>query len=261
LCQNRRISTSAATNAILLLAVAITACGTPRDSHVAARDSHIGPILLFTGTGTSPGDVAALEAVLNANHLDYATADSAGLNAMDEEGIRRYRLLIVPGGNFVEIGNGLSSGTIANVRTDVRNGLNYLGICAGAFLAGHFPQPYKSLNLTSGVQFGFYAAARQGIRKTVVEIAIAGGPTLDQYWEDGPQLTGWGAAVATYPDGTPAVVEGSYGAGWIVLTGIHPEAPESWRRGMAFSTPSTTDQAFAATLIHAALDRTSLPHF
>jgi len=242
----------------------MTACGSPRDTHAVPSGrtpSSPTAILLFTGTGTSPADVAALEAILNASHLDYVTADSADLNAMDEERIRRYRLLIVPGGNFVEIGNGLSSGTIENIRNDVRNGLNYLGICAGAFVAGRFPEPYKSLNLTSGVQFRFYGAEGQGIRKTVVAVSVAGGSTLDQYWEDGPQLTGWGATVARYPDGTPAVVEGLFGAGWIILTGIHPEASESWRRGMTFGTPSSTDQAFAATLIRAARDRTSLPHF
>jgi glutamine amidotransferase-like uncharacterized protein len=242
----------------------MTACGSPRDTHAAPSGrtpSSAAPVLLFRGTGTSPGDVAALEAILDTNRLDYATADSAGLNAMGEEGIRRYRLLIVPGGNFVDIGNGLSSGTIANIRNDVRNGLNYLGICAGAFVAGRFPEPYKGFDLTSGVQFRFYAAEAQGIRKTVVAVSVAGGSTLDQYWEDGPQLTGWGATVARYPDGTPAIVEGSFGAGWIILTGIHPEAPDSWRRGMIFGTPSSTDQAFAATLIRAALDRTSLPHF
>ncbi|HEY7056771.1 MAG TPA: BPL-N domain-containing protein [Vicinamibacterales bacterium] len=236
-----------------LLATVISACGA-RDGKGSA------PILLFTGTGTSPGDVAALEAILDSNHLDYATVSSAGLNAMAGDGITRYRLLIVPGGNFVEIGNSLTPRTTANIRNAVQHGVSYLGICAGAFLAGSFPQPYRSLNLTSGVQFGFYAAARD-VRKTAVAVTVAGGPTLDQYWEDGPQLTGWGAVVAKYPDGAPAVVQGSLGNGWIVLTGVHPEAPDSWRRGMSFTTPSSTDNAFAATLIRAALNRTSLSHF
>jgi hypothetical protein len=116
------------------------------------------------------------------------------------------------------------------------------------------------LNLTSGVQFPFYAAARS-VRKTVVPITIAEGPTLDQYWEDGPQLTGWGAVVAKYPDGTAAVVQGTFGKGWVVLTGVHPEAPESWRHGMTFNTTATADNAFAATLINAALNRTPLSDF
>ncbi len=237
----------------VLLATAITACGA-RDNKGSAR------ILLFTGTETSPGDVAALETILKTTHLTWATASSAELNGMAEDELRRYHLLIFPGGNFVTIGNSLSLSTIATIRNRVQNGLNYLGICVGAFLAGSFPQPYKSLNLTSGVQFGFYAAALR-VHKAAVAITIAGGPTLDQYWEDGPQLTGWGAVVAKYPDGTPAVVQGTFGDGWVILTGVHTEATESWRRGMTFNTLSSTDNAFAATLIQAALNRTSLSHF
>ena len=171
------------------------------------------------------------------------------------------RLLIVPGGNFVDIGHGLSSGTTANIRGAVQDGLNYLGICAGAFFAGSFPEPYQGLNLTSGVQFGFYAAEGRGIRKSAVAIAFAGGPTLDHYWEDGPQLTGWGAVVAKYPDGTPAVVQGTFGGGWVILSGIHPEAPASWRHGMTFTSPVDADHAYAATLIRAALEGAALPHY
>ena len=79
---------------------------------------------------------------------------------MSESQLSVYRLLIVPGGNFEQIGNGLTSSTTANVRNAVRNGLNYLGICAGAFFAGN--SPYNGLNLTSGVRFTtcmFHAAS------------------------------------------------------------------------------------------------------
>ena len=82
-------------------------------------------------------------------------------------------------------------------------------------------------------------------------IAVAAGPTLDQYWEDGPEFTGWGAVVGKYPDGTPAIVQGTFGNGWVVLTGVHPEAPANWRRGMTFTTPASEDNAYAGTLIHA----------
>jgi hypothetical protein len=121
--------------------------------------------------------------------------------------------------------------------------LNYLGICAGGFFAGN--SPYNGLNLTSGVRFGFYSAENHGIRKAAVAITSTDAPTLDQYWEDGPQFTGWGATVARYPDGTPAVVEGTVGSGWVILSGIHPEAPENWRRGITFTTSVGLDQAYA----------------
>jgi hypothetical protein len=48
--------------------------------------------------------------------------------------------------------------------------------------------------------------------------------------------------------------------GDLLLSGVHAEAPASWRHGMTFTTPASVDNAYAATLIHAALDRTWLPH-
>ena len=216
-------------------------------------------ILLFNGTGTSPNDVAAFETILKDKHVNYSKVNSSQLNVMSESQLRGYGLLIVPGGNFIDIGNGLTPGATANIRNAVQNGLNYLGVCAGAFFAGN--SPTNGLNLTSGVKFGFYAAEDRGIRKAAVPIAVAGAPTLEHYWEDGPQLTGWGAVVGKYPDGTPAIVQGTCGSGWVILSGVHPEAPANWRRGMTFTTPASTDNAYAWTLIHAALNRESLPHY
>jgi len=234
---------------VMLVVGIVTAC-TPAQSPA---------ILLFAGEGISPGDVAAVRGVLYRSHLPFATADSRRLNAMSEEELRSYRLLIVPGGNFERLGNALTVGATRNVRNAVRSGLNYLGVCAGAFFAGD--SPFNGLNLTSGVRFGFYSLESRGIRRAAVRISVAQGETLDHYWEDGPQLTGWGDVVARYPDGAPAVVEGLSGAGWVILVGVHPEAPDGWRRGMTFATSAGADNAYAATLINAALEGTRLPHF
>jgi len=244
---------------VAVISTAFTACGTIGDEGRMPDPGKIAPILLFNGTGTSSEDVAALESILSSELMDYSTVSSSKLNGMSESQIREYRLLIVPGGNFEQIGNSLSSSTTANIRNAVQNGSNYLGICAGAFFAGK--SPYNGLNLASGARFGFYAAEAQGIRKAVVTISTAGETTLDQYWEDGPQLTGWGTVAGKYPDGTPAIVEGTFGNGWVILTGVHPEAPASWRRGMDFRTPVNEDRAYAAALIRAALNRESLPHY
>ena len=237
---------------LFLLPLSLTACAPP-----APRNAP--PILLFNGTGTSANDVAAVEAILNGNHLTYSTVNSPQLNGMNASQLLAYRLMIVPGGNFIAIGDGLTPSTTANIHNAVQSGLNYLGICAGAFLAGH--ASYNSFNLTSGVRFGFFAAENRGIRKAAVAIAGAGALPIEQYWEDGPEFTGWGAVVGKYPDGTPAIVEGPSGKGWVILTGVHPEAPEKWRRGMTFTTPASVANAYAGTLIEAALHRTWLPHY
>jgi len=162
---------------------------------------------------------AAIEAILKQNHLVYVRVNSEHLDAMHPSQMQAYRLLIVPGGNFVDMGNSLTADTTAKVHDAVTSGLNYLGICAGAFLAGSYPAPYKSFDLTAGVKFGFYSAEMNGVRKASLRITTAEGPALDQYWEDGPELSGWGDAVAAYPDGKPAVAEGFAGNGWVILTG------------------------------------------
>lgn len=236
-----------------------TGCRTSNDQLEISTPGKLPPIVLFSGTGTSPGDVAALQRILRDQHLSYSTVDSPQLDRMSELQMRTYRLLIVPGGNFEQIGNSLSSRTTANLRNAIQSGLSYLGVCAGAFFAGD--SPYNGLNLTSGARFGFYVAEAQGIRKAPVPVTAATGQTLEFYWEDGPQLTGWGSVVARYPNGTPAIVEGAVGNGWVVLTGVHPEAPASWRQGMEFRTPVDLGHSYAATLIRAALNRELLPHY
>ena len=86
---------------LVLISTAFTARG--------VRSGGPAPILLFNGTGTSPNDVAAVETILNSNHLNYSTVNSSQLNRMGESQIRGHRLLIVPGGNFIDIGNSLTS--------------------------------------------------------------------------------------------------------------------------------------------------------
>jgi hypothetical protein len=172
---------------LYLFPLLLAACGT--------SDPTVPAILLFNGRGTSPNDVAALASLLREQGLSYSTADSERLNGMHESRLKQYRLVIVPGGNFQEIGKGLATSTT-----------------------------WKSTG-----------------RMVLSSRA--------------------GATIAKYPDGTPAVVQGTFGNGWVILVGVHPEAPETWRRGMAFTTPASRSRAYAATLIDAALNRKPLPAF
>lgn len=254
----------------ILIVLVLSGCGTPSSpgsilGASAQTEVPLGsivtpPILLFTGTGTSSSDVSAVKTILAANKLTYATATSSQLDAMTETQLKGYKLLIVPGGNSITIGNNLSSTATTNIHNAVtKDGLHYLGICAGGFFGGY--SIYNGLNLTSGVWFNFYADYNKGIHKAAVEISSPNAAALDQYWQDGPQFTGWGSVVGKYSDGTPAVVEGASGQGWVILAGIHAEAPASWRTGMNFTTSVAVDNAYAGTLILAALNRTSLPHY
>jgi glutamine amidotransferase-like uncharacterized protein len=224
------------------------------------RPPNVTPILLFNGKGVSVEDVAAFESILDNQHLAYSTVTSRQLADMNESTVGAYRLLIVPGGNFETIGKHLTSNTLATIHGAVQGGLGYLGVCAGAILAGHNRYYDRSFDLVSGAEFDFYGETKRGVHKVAVAISGPATATHEEYWEDGPELAGWGAVVARYPDGTPAVTEGMSGRGWVILAGVHPEAPATWRRGLAFSTPIDVDHAYAAMLIDAALNRTWLPH-
>ena len=217
------------------------------------------PVLLFNGTGTT-SDVAAVEAVLSTLGVGYVTADSTQLNAMTEPQLGGYKLMIVPGGDSITIGQSLTADTASMIRGAVQEyGVHYLGLCAGAFFGGY--SIYNGVDLTGGVSFDFYADEYKGVHLEPVEISLPNSGPLDVYWQDGPQLSGWGAVVAKFPDGTPAIVEGQSGKGFVILAGVHPEAPESWRGRLIFTTPVSADLAYAGTVIQAALNGTPLPHF
>jgi glutamine amidotransferase-like uncharacterized protein len=236
-------------------ALSLLMCGC-HDSTASGEATLSARILLFDGTGTSPNDVKAIEKLLDREKLAYTTADSDELDLMTAEQLAHADLFIMPGGNYEQMGKGLRADTPQRIRQAVNHGMNYLGICAGAFIAGD--SPYNGLNLT-GTRFAFFADSKLGTRKEVVTLQNGDGTRFKTYWEDGPELTGWGDALAKYADGTPAVVQGKVGAGWMVLTGVHLEAPESWYDGLEPATPEASIDK-AAKLVRATFDGEALPY-
>jgi len=105
--------------------LALTACTPPESDHTP-------PILLFNEIGTSPNDIKAVEAILKERRLKYATMNSRQLNSMSEPQLLAYHLMIIPGGNYISMGNSLTPTTTTNIHNAVQGALNYLGICAGA---------------------------------------------------------------------------------------------------------------------------------
>jgi glutamine amidotransferase-like uncharacterized protein len=203
--------------------------------------------------------VAAVESIVSSLHLSYHTANQSQLDKLTESQLLGYRLFLMPGGNAITISGNLTRTATTNVRNAVNAGLNYLGICAGGFFSGSSAY-HNFTDLTSGVWFNVCNTGR-GIGKEAISITFAGGVKRDIYWQDGPNLNGWGKVVAKYPNGVTAVSENFYGKGFVLLSAVHPEAPASWRYGMSFYTSLDDDLAFARTLVTSALNRTMLPHY
>ena len=251
-----------------LAAVILMGCGSHSSSQLAAvapaapllpAIAASQPVLLFNGTGTT-SDVSAVEGVLSNLHVGYNTANSAQIEALSEQQLAGYKLIIIPGGNSITIGQNLSAAVAANIRGAVQQyGTHYLGICAGAFFGAY--SIYNGVDLTGGVSFNFYADESKGIHIEPVRLSFPSGPPLDVYWQDGPQLSGWGSVVAKFPDGTPAIVEGQSGKGFVIFTGVHAEAPANWRGSLPFTSSLSADVAYAGKMVSAALNGTPLPHF
>jgi hypothetical protein len=231
-----------------------------------------GQILLYDGAGASSSDVAALEAILFSLSLKYDKANETDMNDATEAQLKTFKLILWPGGNSITMQDALKPTTTALVHQVVLNDeVHYMGICAGAFIGGWSSYGGGGFNLTGGVYYDFYSAY-PGILYGMEQISIAGsGTKRDLVWWEGPQLSGhngsFGFTVAKYPTGVPAIVEHVVGTkGFVLLSGVHPEAPESWRETKGFANLPDTDGyapdvTYAKVLITAALNGALLTHY
>lgn len=215
-------------------------------------------VLLYNGTGSSPTDVIAIKNILTAMNLKYDLVDSRALNAMTQTKLNNYKLIIFPGGNSIEMGNSLTKAATAAVKRAVtQGGVSYLGFCAGAFMA-ESSTLYNVFNL-AGTWFDFYDANLIDM----VWTTFPDGSKRDLVYWEGPYLTTFGSVIAKFPNGESAIAESKVGKGFVLVSGVHPEAPEDWRYGMAHSDVDgvSADVTYAGTLIGAAYTKTMLPHF
>jgi glutamine amidotransferase-like uncharacterized protein len=116
------------------------------------------------------------------------------------------------------------------IRTFVRGGGRYLGICLGAYLAGATP----GFALLPGDTDQYIASRGTTVYSdvdTVVRVYWRGRErTL--FFQDGPYF--WirpgtdAKVIATYPNGTIAAMVAGFGAGRVAVVGPHPEADDDW---------------------------------
>ncbi len=154
---------------------------------------------------------------------------------------KTYDAIIIPGGWGDHQVFGLGDDGINSIRQYVRAGGIYLGICAGAYLAAQRVvwegkvYPYR-LCLFDGTAEGSLAniakwpkpaAVRATVTSAGARIGLSPAARYGFLYQGGPRFIG-GTHVqllATYPDGSQAVIMRPFGRGRVVLTGIHFERP------------------------------------
>jgi glutamine amidotransferase-like uncharacterized protein len=225
----------------------------------SATTSYATDILFYNGVGATSGDVAALENMMKDAGFTYTAYNAAGLKGLTLAEIEQFKLILWPGGNSINQGDSLYSESpeiLTNIHDAVVDGgLSYIGFCAGAFMAESTTE-YHVFDLAS-TYFKFYDAGAI----EMVKITLPNSSKTVVYW-DGPE-TNFGYTVAKYPNGTQAIGEGKLGTknGFVILSGVHPEAALDWDVPGYTSSEEQTDNAYARALIKAAYNKTLLPHF
>ena len=224
----------------------------------APTRSYATAVLLYEGDGVAASDAQSLESILSSNNISYNSATSAQLNAMTADQFNTYGMLLVPGGEAETMSSSLNANTISLIQNAVtQGGMGYMGICA-APLAGSYGS--WGLGLAPN-NFDYYVAESQGVDEEAVEVSFPDGSKKDLIWYGGPQLNGYGNIVGKYPDGTAAIAQSPAGSGFVLLSGVHPEAPDSWRSGINDTDSTAADFTYVVALVQAALKHSPLPAF
>ena len=196
-------------------------------------------VAIYNDTGVWRSGIDALELYLKSRGIDFTLVNATSI----KDGIlKNYNILIMPGGWAYDYWLALGPKGNEMIKSFVKNGGGYLGICAGAYYAARaimweagiyhyslgianlvaigpkkgYPWPAEVMLRLNSTKEGI----RLGLNKTFVAVYI-GGP---EFWYLSKNIT----VLALYgDDGKPAIVLAGYGKGRVALSGVHLEVRES----------------------------------
>ncbi len=168
-------------------------------------------IFLYTGKGAY--QAKDIENFLAVFEYDYSRVCEHDLDQMDVQDI-----FIVPGGRISDYLVVWGEDGVQRIRSFVERGGIYIGICAGAYVAG------TKYEQTPGLAF----VNEQFIRTehhSVVDVTDATGKAYQLIAENGPLFSQEieGTVLLADEAQKPQVIEISYGLGKVILFAAHPE--------------------------------------
>ena len=232
---------------ICILLVSSSTIGIISESYV--DDTPI--IAIYNGSGSWNISVIAFESFLDWKGIGWVEIDEEDINNGDLDG---YQAIYFPGGWAGTYVDSISSEGFEDIRRSIEEGVSYIGICAGAYLAADkvvfenvtYNYPLKIFN---GIAYGSLHSITPWDNYTMTLLDINksnpinmyesstewmlyyGGPYFQSYDQDIDVLATWRG----YYD-KPAIVSFKYGDGRVVLIGSHPEIEEdSFRDGSVFA--------------------------
>ncbi|QWF84175.1 BPL-N domain-containing protein [Amycolatopsis sp. CA-230715] len=210
--------------------------------------------LVYRGPATTPDCAESIADLVRATawRFDVRFAGPDEATPVTREALDTAALYVQPGGGGLDAAFEHLRAHVSDVRGYVWSGGRYLGICLGGYLAGSDP----GFALVPGGADRYIdspGATIDSEADTVVRVSWRGrGRYL--YFQDGPCFplpsSAPGAEVlATYPNGVPAAVLASYGAGRVAVVGPHPEATADWYADADLVNPAGIDPAPGYDLI------------
>lgn len=166
--------------------------------------------LLYAGQGVWGTEVTETKENLEALGIQYDVVSS--LSGVD---YNKYGAIIWPGGNAGTQNAGVSSAEEARLEQAIQGGLNWLGHCAGAFIAGTYSSGFGMLPGVPGVRETGQITRQETLwTGEKRDITFYGGPTdLSVYG---------GRSLAKFDDGGSSIQSVNYGQGRMILTAGHP---------------------------------------
>lgn len=240
----------------------------PTDASVQvprAAGSYEVDALIFNGVGTAGADMDKIASILDSHGKSYQIVSSDELNSMTLDDLSRFGVIVWPGGYATQMSNSLTAETRTLVRKAVvERGVGFTGFCAGAFIAvSPLPEDGQpqgwGFSILPQETLPYYYLEDQGVVADMVQVSLADGQTRDLVWYGGPTTPEVsGGVIARYPNGQPAISQTWAGRGFVVISGPHPESPDSWRTSFGLVDSDGSDDELAFQLINAALQRRPL---
>lgn len=202
--------------------------------------------VIFDGAGTCDGCAKTVAELLQKARYDVRLVDEDQLGA---EVLEDADLYVQPGGSddIMDTLSELSAGQVQDIRDFVAQGGQYLGICAGGYLAGRYADENEGVPAFGLIEL---AEVDQEIPKDnaaqFISIQLpAGHQQRDVYYQAGPhfgsRLPAGAEATAYYTKSRRIAARiSSYGKGTVGLIGPHYEADRAWYA--ADGLPSDADE-------------------
>jgi len=180
-------------------------------------------VCLYTGPGAELAK--DVEFALNELGISYGKLNEDDIK---KGNLENYLVLIIPGGYTKRAVSSLGKKGFETIRKFVAGGGGYIGICAGAYLAGQrveIPGRPQGLGI---IEIQNIRKKGMGMRKIYLkEHPITKGLEREVAirYQNGPEILikGETEEIARYENGSLAIVTASFGGGKVVIFSPHPE--------------------------------------